>query len=133
MRPMSWYKARSNSSRSYDLRRAAIFAVFFATLAPARTYAADDSGIFVMKIDGTEERKVAEVVGFSRHMSPRWSHDGSRLAFEAYEGPDSSRKFFVVNVDGTNLQEVGEHGSPDWSPDDQQLVFHHLGGTLRAG
>jgi Tol biopolymer transport system component len=130
---MTCYNARSTSSRSYYLRRFAILALFFATPAPTRSNAADDSGIFVMKIDGSEERKVAEVEGFARHMSPRWSHDGSRLAFEAYEAPDSTRKFFVVNVDGANLQEVGEHGSPDWSPDDQQLIFHHLGGTLRAG
>ncbi len=99
-----------------------------------RTRAADDSGIFVMKIDGSEERKVVEVEDFPRHMSPRWSHDGKRLAFEAYrQGGDNARRFCTVDVDGTNLQVIGEHGAPDWSPDDQQLVFHHLGGTARAG
>jgi Tol biopolymer transport system component len=95
--------------------------------------AAGDAGIFVMKIDGSEERLVAAPEGFARHMSPRWSRDGQRLAFEAYEGPNGERRVFMVDRDGSNLQEVCEHGAPDWSPDGQQLVFHHSGGAMRAG
>src|SRR5438094_181612 len=116
-------------------RRLPITAICAACVAlcGASARAEDELGIYVMKIDGSQQRKVAHVEGFSRPASPRWSHDGKRLAFEESDGPDEARKFFVVNVDGTNLQEVGEHGSPDWSPDDKQLVFHHFGGAMRAG
>lgn len=109
-----------------------------AALSSAPLIAAADLGIFVMKLDGTSERKVAHVDGFELPASPRWSHDGKRLVFEEADGPNSAHKFFVVDVDGANLQEVGEqevgeNGSPDWSPDDKQLVFHHLGGAMREG
>src|SRR5258708_6892064 len=76
----------------------------------------EDFGIFVMKIDGSEERKIVEVAGFARHASPRWSHDGRQLAFEASEGPNDAANFYIVNLDGTQLQELAEYASPDWSP-----------------
>ncbi len=103
------------------------------TLADEELTAAGDAGIFIMKIDGSEERLVAAPEGFGRHMSPRWSRDGRRLAFEAYEGPNGERRVFIVDRDGGNLQEIGDFGAPDWSPDGEQLVLHHLGGAMRAG
>ncbi len=105
-----------------------------AIVLPAVGLCADDGlGIYIMKIDGSEERKVVEVDGFKKHWSPRWSHDGQRIAFDVSQGPNGERKVFIVNRDGTNLREIEGHGAPDWSPDDQQLVFHHFGGGLRAG
>ena len=41
--------------------------------------------------------------------------------------------WYVVNLDGTGLKEMGEHDIPHWSPDDKQIVYHHYGGTQRAG
>jgi len=82
----------------------------------------------VMKIDGSGVRKVVEVDGYDHHTSPRWSHDGKRLAFDALDTSSGRRKFFTVNVDGTELTERGEHSSPDWSPDDKQLVYYNEGG-----
>jgi WD40 repeat protein len=97
---------------------------------------ADDvaTAIFVMQTDGGQLRRVAEVAGYKRHGSPHWSHDGARLAFDASEGPGGARKVFVVNVDGSGLQEAGEHAMPRWSPDDKQLAFHNYGGAgLKRG
>ena len=83
-----------------------------------------DTGIFVMRLDGTEERKVVQVDGFASHGCPRWSHDGKRLAFDAFEGPNDVRKVYVVNLDGSGLAEISDRVSAaDWSPDDKQLVF----------
>ncbi len=86
-----------------------------------------------MKVDGSEERKVAQLGGFASHGTPRWSHDGKRLAFDASGGPNNSRKFFIVNLDGTEQKEMGEHCMPDWSPDDKQLVFQNDGGAMQQG
>ena len=94
---------------------------------------AQGTGIFVMKLDGSEERKVVQVEGFGSHGTPRWSHDGKRLVFDAYHGPNDDGKSFVVNLDGSGLTEVGEHGAADWSPDDKQLVFFSEGGNLQSG
>ncbi len=109
---------------------------FLAGLAVAWTvrFAAAETGIFVIKADGGGERKVVSVPGMAFHGSPRWSHDGKRIAFDAVAEDESVRKFFVVNLDGSGLKEVGEQAMPDWSPDDKQLVYHHNGdGSTKRG
>jgi TolB protein len=99
------------------------------------TSRADDAAwsIYVMQIDGSGVRKVVRAEDFRAHGSPRWSHDGKRLAFDASGGPRSARKFFVVNVDGSGLEQLGDHATPDWSPDDKQLIYLSFGGTSTAG
>lgn len=56
-----------------------------------------------------------------------WSPDGHRLAYSSLE----QRQIYVINVDGTNLQELtsetdiphSHNRSPAWSPDGQQIAF----------
>jgi WD40 repeat protein len=91
------------------------------------------TAIFVMKTDGSQVRKVAQVAGFKKHGSPQWSHDGKRLAFDAYEGSDNAKKFFAIQFDGTGLRELGENAMPCWSPDDKQLAYQSYGARVRAG
>ena len=81
-----------------------------------------ETGIYVMSAAGGGERKVTSVERALTYRSPRWSHDGRRLAFEAVD-ERNVRKSYVVNVDGTELREVAPLGSPDWSPDDKQLAL----------
>lgn len=95
---------------------------------------ADEPGIFVVRLDGTQERLVAQVPGYSHHDSPRWSHDGKRLAFGvSHSGELATKVIYVVNVSGSELSKVGEGDLPDWSPDDKQLVSWHHGGTASFG
>ncbi|HEV3023983.1 MAG TPA: hypothetical protein VGX76_16020, partial [Pirellulales bacterium] len=87
------------------------------------------TAIFVMRIDGSDARKLAEVAGFKKHGSPQWSHDGKRIAFDAYEGPADAKRFFVIDLDGTGLRDMGQSAMPSWSPDDKQLAYQHYGGA----
>ncbi len=92
---------------------------------------ADDAewAIYVMKADGSAARRVCRVEGFLAHGSARWSHDGKRLAFDVSGGPNGARKIFVVDVTGESLREIGENAAtPDWAPDDKQLIFMRFGG-----
>jgi WD40 repeat protein len=82
------------------------------------------TGVFVMQTDGTGVRLVTRVDGYFDLGSPRFSHDGRRLAFDAARGaPHGPRACFVVSVDGTGLAELGKGQAPDWSPDDKQIVL----------
>ena len=81
------------------------------------------SAIFVMKTDGSDVRKVAQVDGYEDHEAPRWSHDGKRLVFDARNRASRKRSCFVVNADGTGLGEVAKGRFADWSPDDRQITF----------
>jgi Tol biopolymer transport system component len=83
--------------------------------------------IYVMRPDGSGVRKVAHVEGCSGHRSPQWSHDGKWIAFDASPGNWDQGHWYIVNVDGTGLKEMGEHDMPHWSPDDKQLLFENYG------
>ena len=81
------------------------------------------TAIFVMKADGSDVRKVAQVDGYEDHEAPRWSHDGKRLVFDARNRANRKRSCFVVGADGTGLGEVAKGRFADWSPDDRQITF----------
>jgi TolB protein len=86
------------------------------------------TALYVMSPDGSNVRKLAEAPGFKRVGHPRWSHDGKRLAFHAWDGPPGVRRVFVINADASGLREIGSYGQlPDWSPDDKQLVVQNVG------
>jgi len=56
---------------------------------------------------------------------PRWSPDGSKVAFVYDVGGDP--EVYIVNADGTKLKDVskhtGEDTNPVWSPDGKTLLF----------
>jgi Tol biopolymer transport system component len=84
------------------------------------------SAIYVMQVDGSQVRKVADGPGFKSVGHARWSHDGKRLAFQGWDGPTPVRQIFVIAADakpGTAPDKGPEGQVPDWSPDDKQLAF----------
>lgn len=96
--------------------------------ATARAQVSDDpTAVFVMRVDGSDVRQVVQVEKLRDHRSPRWSHDGQRLVFDAAVDRRSPRKCFLVNVDGTGLTELWDGEMPDWSPDDQQIAYQLRG------
>jgi Tol biopolymer transport system component len=84
-----------------------------------------DAGIYTMNADGTQPRKLASVKEAQWQGWPQWSHDGKRIAFEAWpngvKGADT--KVFVVSADGGEPKDLGIGKSPTWSADDKQIVF----------
>jgi len=83
------------------------------------------SAIWLAALDGTSEpRRLTS--GEKRDAEPRWSPDGSRLAFTSNRGGKVSQ-LYVMPVDGgearklTSLKENVEH--PAWSPDGSAIAF----------
>jgi hypothetical protein len=60
------------------------------------------------------------------YLTPRWSPDGTRLVFAAYQTL-GSYEVFVVNVDGSQQQNLSRDAAadydPSWSPDGTQIAF----------
>lgn len=98
-------------------------------VAAASIARADNQGwsIYVMKVDGSQVRKLAHAEGHVDHTSCRWSHNGKQVTFDAAGGSRGKREFYVVNADGSDLRTLGLDGRADWSPDDKQIAFESRG------
>jgi eukaryotic-like serine/threonine-protein kinase len=79
------------------------------------------------RVDGTERLQLS-YPPLSVEL-PRWSPDGSRIAFMAWE-PGKPEKIFLISAAGGNAQEVMTEGrseaDPTWSPDGNSLAFGRL-------
>ncbi|MEX0678198.1 MAG: hypothetical protein WD063_14035 [Pirellulales bacterium] len=90
--------------------------------------------LYVMRPDGSDVRHVVSVEGFAACASPRWSHDGQRLVFDADSGKPEGNRLFMAGADGKELVAVGPGSQADWSPDDKQFAFSGGGKTsLKPG
>jgi len=60
----------------------------------------------------------------TRHVSPAFSPDGTKIAFSAYTKGNVSN-VWIANADGGNLNQVTTAGGrvPSWYPDGKQLAF----------
>ncbi len=96
---------------------------FLASGAAAMLHADEPSAIFVMKVDGSDVRRVGEVAQHPQLGALRWSRDGKRLAFHTAGADANARRWFVADADGGGLRPFGLGAYPDWSPEDKQLVF----------
>ncbi len=61
-----------------------------------------------------------------RDENPRWSPDGTRIAFKSNQG-NGAYDIYVMNAEGGNIVRVTDHAAndhdPAWMPDGQSLIF----------
>lgn len=71
-------------------------------------------GIYVMRADGSEGRKLASTAQVA---APVWSNDGRWILF-AGDNASSSGSLFAVHADGSGVQQVarGDVSMPAWDP-----------------
>jgi TolB protein len=82
--------------------------------------------IYIMDESGKNVRKLTGV--FPVNEDPAWSPDGKKLCFWAKPSEDGQEDLYVINKDGTGLENVtkaknGTRRVPDWSPDGGKIVF----------
>jgi Tol biopolymer transport system component/DNA-binding winged helix-turn-helix (wHTH) protein len=84
--------------------------------------------------DGTSEQRLTD--GPLQAALPRWSPDGTQLAFMG-RFPNSQWKIYLVSSSGGAPQlllptDDENEADPDWSPDGQQLTFGRLPARLQS-
>lgn len=89
--------------------------VAFTRVGPGET-----AGTYVVKTDGTGEKKIAP--NAASLSQPVWSPDNKRVAIR--ESNQANWGIWVVNADGTNLQCVfdGDCAIPSWSSDGKSIA-----------
>lgn len=84
------------------------------------------SGIFAIEPDGSGQDRLGSENGYS----PSWSADGERVVFVASSGEterDFQEDIYVMNADGSNVQQVTDsrafESSPSFFPDGETIAF----------
>jgi dipeptidyl aminopeptidase/acylaminoacyl peptidase len=84
------------------------------------------SAIWLARLDGSEPPRRL-TAGGTRDTAPRWSPDGTLLAFTSIRGEQKAAQIYVLPVGGgeaaklTDLEE--DASAPVWSPDGRSLAF----------
>jgi TolB protein len=78
--------------------------------------------LWVMNRDGSGQRRLADAFP-----GMRWSPDGQKLAFTAWDATTGTSDVFVMNADGSGQENLTDEPSWEagvaWSPDGQKIAF----------
>lgn len=76
--------------------------------------------IYIMKADGTDVRRLTDVVGYDG--GPFFSPDGKRLCFRRFSPNGAVAEIWTMNTDGTDARQLTEMQVMSWAP------FYHPSG-----
>src|SRR5579859_2910056 len=89
-----------------------------------------NSGLFVIKTDGSERRQLTNRSVVVDPERAAWSPDGSQIAFNGSQESLAPEDIYLMNADGSNLHRLTNGATrnvnylhPAWSPDGKQIAF----------
>ena len=123
------YTASTRPAWSPDGEKIAYGGTLFVMIFDIRTGKVEAVRVLIHRLSGSRIHDVA------------WSPDGHRLAFAAkiidQAGNSVARDVYVMNVDGTGLQQLTKHraedDTPAWSPDGQKIAFVSYRNVVEGG
>jgi TolB protein len=101
---------------------------------PIRDDLFENVGIFVMKADGSNVRRITQLVtpGLGEDLEPQWSPNGRKLVFwrtNVRTAPLEGIAVWTINIKTGRERritpwELRAGDTPDWSPDGRRILFH---------
>jgi Tol biopolymer transport system component len=84
--------------------------------------------VVVVKDDGSDPRRVSGARFRANPALPRWSPDGSRIAFVRADPAGGPRAFdtYVVNADGSGERLLGDGTLPVWTKDGRSVIVERF-------
>lgn len=81
--------------------------------------------VYLFPAEGGEPTQLTKEKGLDCG-SPSWSHDGKRIAFDAWPPNHDigQLNIYTIPSEGGPTQLVGQGSVADWSPDDRQILCH---------
>lgn len=82
-------------------------------------------GIYAIKVDGTDERRLTNTPLKASEGNPNWSPDGKKIIFvrETYDGSPRQAELFSMNNDGTDLRRLVQVTSPSLQQNESPVIF----------
>lgn len=76
----------------------------------------DDTGdIFIMNSDGLNKQNLTKILNKTEEWNPAFSYDGSKILFVQRRNHDHLKdEIFMMNSDGTNINQITTNDVPDW-------------------
>jgi len=68
-----------------------------------------------------EPTSLTQITFSNSDYDPDWSPDGTKLVFAHLDG--EKQTLYIVNADGSGLQEIGSGFDPSWSPVEDKIAF----------
>jgi TolB protein len=81
--------------------------------------------IYMINVDGTDFTRLTYLEGYA--IEPKWSPDGSKIAFIYRPYSTGDLHIYVIDADGTDIVQLTKGSAIefdlDWSPDGNRIVF----------
>ena len=93
------------------------------------SYVSDENGSNEIYVIDLKAQTTTKLTNLQFTAQPAWSSDGKRIAFISNTGVSGRSQVFVMNADGTNIEQLTEYsldnfdGNPIWCPDDSCIIF----------
>ncbi len=72
------------------------------------------SEIYIMKADGSEQRRLTSVTGYDG--GPFFAPDGKRIIWRRFDEQGLIANIFTMNPDGSDVRQLTDFGSMSWAP-----------------
>jgi Tol biopolymer transport system component len=111
--------------------------------ADGRVAFGQNNALWTMNPDGTAFQRVTKPPPGKSDGDPRWSPDGTTIAFER-DDSNSIGQIYTVTADGSHLTQLtncdtgvhvgcSDNHTPSWTPDGKTIVFSHCCFPLKGG